>query len=137
MTDNQLTIVIAGIAPTLAALGALVAIVINAFKSEAGRKEVKEAVLVGKQEVKEAVKEVHTIVNNKADVSAKKIDDLEKKVAELLAAMAEEKKTAALLAQSAATAAATHSAAAPTAPTEVLVINPPQDPVPTTTTKKP
>lgn len=114
MTDQQLTIIVSGIAPTMAALGTLIAIIMSNFKSTKERKEVKEA-----------VKEVHTIVNNKADVAARKIEGLEKQVAELLARMAEKKETAALLAQ----AAARHTPS-PTEPAPVVVMNTPKEPLP-------
>lgn len=124
MTDTQLTIVLAGIPPTLVALGTLVATIINGFKSaQRGEK------------VEQGLKEVHGIVNSKSDKSDKKIEALETRVADLMALLAEKKETASLLAQ----ASAIHtSPAAPEvpAPVEVVVVNEPHDPVPTTTSKK-
>lgn len=120
MSDTQLTIILTAVPATLVALGTLVATILNGLKS--AERSVK---------VSEAVKEVHTIVNSKADASAKKIEVLQNQVTELLAVMAEKKETAALLAQAAASHAPAEKVLSATpAPTPVVVMNTPKEPLP-------
>lgn len=79
-------------------------------------------------------------VNSKATADNAKIEALQKQNADLLVLLAERKETASLLAQSAAIVASAPASlpqAAPAAPTEVVVVNEPHDPVPTTATKPP
>jgi len=90
MTDTQLTIIIASITPTLAALGAMTVSIINAIKGSQQRAEQKKA-----------IEQVHTIVNNHSTIQTNKIDDLQKQVEALVADRAEMKQVAALLAQKA------------------------------------
>lgn len=88
------------------------------------------------EEIDKKVEVVAAHVNSAATEAKNMISALQKQVADLLALGAEKDKTAALLAQSAATTAATQAAVTPVpAPTEVVVVNEPHDPVPTTTAK--
>lgn len=82
------------------------------------------------REVKEEAKVITGHVNSAATAAAEKINGLEKQISDLTTALSERKETAALLAQAAATK---QVAAVPQAagPTEVVVVNPPSDPVPT------
>jgi len=97
MTDTQLTIIITAIPMTLAAVGALAVTIISAIKGEKRGAKAEKA----KVETATAIKEVHTIVNDRSTVQAAKIDSLEQKIEALVADRAEMKQVAALLAQAA------------------------------------
>lgn len=74
-------------------------------------------------------------VNSQKTADMAKIESLQKQVSDLLVLLAEKKETAALLAQSAAISAM--AGAGPSLPAEVKVINPPDEPVPTTSSVAP
>lgn len=90
MTDTQLTIIVAAIVPTLAAIGAMVVSVVNAIKGNAQR-----------QEATRRIEEVHAAVNGKSLAAETKIDALHKQVETLTAVAAQSREAAALLAQAA------------------------------------
>lgn len=132
MSDIQLTIVLAAIVPTLAALGALMVSVINAIKSNANG--VKADDIIKKAE------QIHTLTNSNLskvtaslEVANAKIDGLQLMVAEMTKAKAIADTVAEKAAEKVPAIAAPVT---PPAPTEVVVVNEPTDPVPTTTTKK-
>lgn len=82
MTDIQLTIILAAIVPTLAALGAMVVSVVNAIKSNANG--VKADDIIKKAE------QIHTLTNSNLskvtaslEVALARIDGLQKMVAEM------------------------------------------------------
>lgn len=125
MTDIQLTIVLAAIVPTLAGVGAMIVSVINAIKSNANG--IKADDIIKKAE------QIHTLTNSNLskvtaalEVANARIDGLQVLVSTLTIAKA-------IADQVAHTAA---DKAAPSSPTEVLVVNQPEEPVPTTATKK-
>lgn len=118
MTDTQLTIILAAITPTLAALGALIVSVINAVRGNQQRADQKRA-----------IEDVHAAVNGKSVLAESKIDALRTQVEDLTAVAAQSRETAALLAQAAQQVA--------TIPAEVVVVNAPTDPLPVTQIKKP
>lgn len=131
MTDTQLTIIVAAIPATIAAISSLLNRGANA-RTEA---------TVSKMDTKVEVVAAH--VNSKATADNAKIEALQKQNADLLVLLAEKKETAALLAQSAAIVAVVPTAvsgverAAPVEPVEVKIVNPPTEPVPTKTVKQP
>lgn len=77
------------------------------------------------------IAKVQDAVNGTHTVNVDKIEELQKEVRILLADKAEKSEKVAEKAQ-----AAVQTVAAPSSPTEVLVVNPPHDPVPTITPKK-
>lgn len=129
MTDIQLTIVLSAIVPTLAAVGAMIVSVVNAIKSSANG--VKADDIIKKAE------QIHTLTNSNLskvtaalEVANAKIDGLQTMVSEMTRAKA-------IADHVAQRAAEKVTSRAHDSPTEVLVVNPPTEPVPTTTTKKP
>lgn len=137
MSDTQLTIILASIPATLVALGTLLATIINGWKGDARGKKNEDQLEQTKEEMKEKVQEVHVLVNGRTSIQAEKIDMLEKQIAQLIEVAAERKEAAALLAQAAKQTAVEAGSAAQKPPVPVVVVNPPDKPVPTKTVKQP